>query len=471
MKIWDQFGTEPIDHEVVKLQFFRKVHTKNPPFRTKLKPKPRDEVEVPEIVRHHYENPPSLLPSLRDVLRIDNLKKRGTVHVDNPRFDVAQASADLEAMETARKRLKSIFSDQDDIHGLLVEPEKQKEEEETADKLNKSRDSAKRNKRSKSLAKEVEASTEEIKLEAVEQDVKVDELVAEVLTTFPEAEVKQEIQETIEIERQPEAERVSHFLQPTELQSINDQLCNLNEDTIKLLAFQRLQQIVNENPNFIQKFQDKSTASQTITEIAKWDVHRFPIPLPNEVKDEANDNKFGLSVLRIRERPFHVKRDDEKSHSVALSLERPIVRSKIRSRAVLTFANDYLSGRVWFSVAPSLNLSVYMRYRSFAIGFGAENDLDLSKFGSCALVSSKHAVIFYDDVTKQFEMLNYSEFGTEVNGQLFSCDFTEHPNDVCESPASPLKDKRVAIQSKIKNMLDAKKKIREGIEKSAADVA
>ena len=26
-----------------------------------------------------------------------------------------------------------------------------------------------------------------------------------------------------------------------------------------------------------------------------------------------------------------------------------------------------------------------------------------------------------------YELLNYSEFGTEVNGQLYSCDFTEYP--------------------------------------------
>lgn len=478
MKIWDQYGTEPIDHEVIKLQFFRKVHAKNPPFRTKLKPKPRDEVEVPEIVRYHYENPPSLLPSLRDVLRVDNLRKRGTVHVDSVRNDVEQATIELEAMDSARKRLKSIFSDQEDVHGLLIEPEKENEDhEEVVDKLNKSKESTKRSKRSKSLARELETSTEEIKIEIDEEEVKPEEPATEASMTdlsrpvdpAAELEVKQETQqEAALVESRVDSEKVSSVLTQSELQAINEHLCSLDEDTIKLLAFQRLKQIVNENPNFIQKFQDKSTAPQTITEIAKWDIHRFPIPLPNEVKSEIADNSV---PLQIREQPFHIRNENEKAHSVALSLERPIKRSKIRSRAVLTFANDYLSGRVWFSVAPSLDLSVYMRYRSFVIGFGAENDLDLSRFGACAFVSTKHAVIFYDDVTKQFELLNYSEFGSEVNGQMFSCDFSEHPKDVCETPTSPLKDKRIAIQSKIKNMLDAKKKIREGIEKSAAEVA
>lgn len=452
MKIWDQYGTEPIDHEVIKLQFFRKVHNKNPPFRTKLKPKPRDEVEIPEIIRYQYENPPSMLPSLRDVQRVDNLRKRGTVHIDGPNSSIEQADQDLEAMSTARKRLKKLFSDQDDIHGLMLEPEAVQEEEEI---LNKPKDSPRKSKR----GKDSDVSMEEIKVEVDDEEALKDDKAENKQADEPiEAKVKQELDGN---------ESQSTLLKPSEMQAINEQLVNLDEDTIKLLAFQRLQQIVNENPNLVQKFQDKSTASQTTAEIAKWDIHRFPIPVPNDGKDEIAAEQ----IIRMPDRPFHVKNDEEKAHSVALSLERSIKRSKIRSRAVMTFANDYLSGRIWFSIAPSLNLSVRMRYRSLAIGYGAENDLDLSRFGACAFVSPKHAVIFYDEVTKQFEMLNYSEFGTEVNGQLFCCDFTEHPRDFSEAPASPLKDKRVAIQSKIKNMLDAKKKIREGLEKSEADIA
>lgn len=450
MKVWDQYGTDPIDHEVVKLQFFRKAHTKNPPFRTKLKPKPRDEVEVPEIIRYQYENPPSLLPSLRDVLRVDNLRKRGTTVVDTPRTEVLQADEDLEAMESARKRLKSIFTDQEDVHGLLVEPERETQEEEKS-KV------PKRGKRSKSPGKE----PEEVKMEVEE----VEEPKAENKLPEPPKDAP------AEVDVKPETQPSSSFLLPSELEAINEQLRNLNEDAIKLLAFQRLQQIVNENPNFIQKFQDESTASQTVTEIAKWDILRFPIPLPNVTKEANGKITPNQPVVRMRELPFLVRNENERAHSVALSLERPIQRAKIRSRAVLTFANDYLSGRVWFSVSPSLNLSICMRYRSFDIGFGADNDLDLSRFGNCAHVSPRHAVIFYDDVTKQFEMINYSEFGTEVNGQVYCCDFTEHPKDVPDTPTSPLKDKRVAIQSKIKNMLDAKKKIREGVEKNESDVS
>lgn len=33
-----------------------------------------------------------------------------------------------------------------------------------------------------------------------------------------------------------------------------------------------------------------------------------------------------------------------------------------------------------------------------------------------------------------FELLNYSEFGTVVNGQLFTCDFTDHSVEVKPEP-------------------------------------
>jgi hypothetical protein len=444
MKIWDEYGAEPIDHEVVKLQFFRKIHMKNPPFRAKLKRKARDEVEIPEIIRYQYENPPKLLPSLRDVYRIDNIKKRGTCHIENSKQELNEIDMNLEELANARKRIKTIFEDQEDIHGLLIESEVEEIEDEKEKNILKSpkgRKSKSTNETKNDDIKEV-VEDNEPKIENVEKQTEI------------EVEIKQE-NNVVE-------KSSSTILSEDELRAINEQLENLNEDTIKLLAFQRFIQIVNENPNFIQKFQDKSTASKTITEVAKWDTNRFPIPLPNKIEDDV--------IVRLRETPFHLRNDNDRVHSVALSLEKPIKRSKIRSRAVFTFANDYLSGRVWFSVAPSLKSSVYMRYRNFSIGYGAENDLDLSRFGQCAYVSPKHATVFFDDVTKQFELMNYSEFGSEVNGQVFSCDFTEHSIDVCETPTSPLKEKRIAVQSKIKNMIDAKKKIREGIEKTGNDL-
>lgn len=51
-----------------------------------------------------------------------------------------------------------------------------------------------------------------------------------------------------------------------------------------------------------------------------------------------------------------------------------------------------------------------------------------------------------------YELLNYSEFGSEVNGQLYSCDFTEYPQ---------LNENRIqdvnGFYENIRNILDKKR--------------
>lgn len=75
IQLWDKFNG-PVDQDIVKVQFFRKVRSANPPFRVKVKLAPRNRVSVPDMVRYHYKNPPELIPSLRDVLRLEYLESR-----------------------------------------------------------------------------------------------------------------------------------------------------------------------------------------------------------------------------------------------------------------------------------------------------------------------------------------------------------------------------------------------------------
>ncbi|XP_012671993.2 PHD finger protein 12 [Clupea harengus] len=96
---------------------------------------------------------------------------------------------------------------------------------------------------------------------------------------------------------------------------------------------------------------------------------------------------------------------------------------------------------------------VNMCFRSLYIGTGADMDVCLTNYGHCNYVSGKHACIFYDENTKQYELLNYSEHGTTVDNVLYSCDFSEktHP--------SPASSTVVQVQSIIRR---CKKKRRRG---------
>ncbi|XP_075891927.1 PHD finger protein 12 isoform X2 [Nelusetta ayraudi] len=68
---------------------------------------------------------------------------------------------------------------------------------------------------------------------------------------------------------------------------------------------------------------------------------------------------------------------------------------------------------------------VNMCYRTLYIGTGADMDVCLTNYGHCNFLSGKHACIFYDENTKHYELLNYSEHGTTVDNVLYSCDFSE----------------------------------------------
>ncbi|VDP77857.1 unnamed protein product [Echinostoma caproni] len=64
---------------------------------------------------------------------------------------------------------------------------------------------------------------------------------------------------------------------------------------------------------------------------------------------------------------------------------------------------------------------VKMHFRTLTVGTSSDCHLCLSNYRvpnptPCACVSTHHATIFYDDWTRHFELLNYSEFGTEVDG-------------------------------------------------------
>ena len=68
-----------------------------------------------------------------------------------------------------------------------------------------------------------------------------------------------------------------------------------------------------------------------------------------------------------------------------------------------------------------------MCYRTYTIGTGSTVDLDLSMLGKCHSVSDKHASIFFDQYSRVFELINYSEHGTIVDNIIYSGDVTLHP--------------------------------------------
>uniref|UniRef100_A0A672R104 PHD finger protein 12 n=1 Tax=Sinocyclocheilus grahami TaxID=75366 RepID=A0A672R104_SINGR len=87
-----------------------------------------------------------------------------------------------------------------------------------------------------------------------------------------------------------------------------------------------------------------------------------------------------------------------------------------------------VQGRAVLCPLTGKGAAINMCYRTLYIGTGAEMDVCLTNYGHCNYVSGKHACIFYDENTKHYELLNYSEHGTTVDNVLYSCDFSDKPN-------------------------------------------
>lgn len=104
VKLWDRFSG-PVDQETVKADFIRHVHRKHPPFRVKLKPKPRFCAEIPPMVEYHYKNPPPLLPSLRDVLRCEKVYKHCVPYEATNTEICKELDEDIRAFREARVKL------------------------------------------------------------------------------------------------------------------------------------------------------------------------------------------------------------------------------------------------------------------------------------------------------------------------------------------------------------------------------
>ena len=61
----------------------------------------------------------------------------------------------------------------------------------------------------------------------------------------------------------------------------------------------------------------------------------------------------------------------------------------------------------------------YMEYRTLSLGLGASVGVDLARFGHCQYLSTRHACIHYDGLGDQYELINYSQYGTRVDEVLY----------------------------------------------------
>lgn len=431
IKLWNQFNTN-IDQDTVKNEFFRKVHRRNPPFRIKHSLRMRNRLEIPPMIEFHYKNPPNLLPSLRELLRAKNVchhQNITQITYDNNQL-LSMIDAELQEINSAGEKIdgpaQSGCKNTNflDLAASVPKDSLLSPKNLTIPRRKNQKNSLRKNSCS-TLDETVSAEFEDFETTTGNTDMKKAKIV---------------MQKNFDTEEM-------------ELEKINQDLQCYDETLIKMLAYQRLQQILAQKSEYkalVSGHSDIRAAQET----TKTEKRLKSMPLPSQLltKDDIeriareftspkregliadNDNACSQSISAspIKLTLFEPGSSDietvtehEKIFRLTKNLEMKFNSDDIRARAVLTPVDLNLAGCNWLK-KPDMSRSVCMRYRSFSIGTGPGNDVMLSNFGTCRYVSEKHATIFYDEVTKMFELLNYSEFGTTVNGQHFSCDFSDY---------------------------------------------
>ncbi|XP_034934525.1 PHD finger protein 12 [Chelonus insularis] len=325
LKLWDQFATRRVDQHAVKLEFLRKAHAINPPFRVKLASNERIKVKVPAMIKYYYANPPELnsintyrmnafIRPYAQTINSTKEEKEFNGHEELPFNDCSVEKSTNQSNNLKHKEGQDGSSEKMEINDGVNEEVKESEERSPNATLN-----------------------DKIK----EETFKIQSW-----------NLGYEIKEGIQLLERP---------------------------VLEALAQQRLEQILN--------------------------------PDSEEYRCLNNQNEARAALFPLSRKPG----------------------------------------------PPALMIK-----RTLTIGTGANCDVHLSKYGNCECTSSKHAVIFFDDSTKRYELLNYSEHGTTVDNVFYSCDCTSFSSRKSKDKEEMLPDHWRPYEKLSDKRLDSLKSIPNG---------
>ncbi|GAB6030049.1 hypothetical protein CHUAL_005732 [Chamberlinius hualienensis] len=470
VKLWNHFNGR-ISQDTVKLEFLKKVHRQHPPFRYKIKLPPRNRVQVPNAVKEQYKNPPKLLPRRNEPME-DYFSTKSDTNCDN---NVDNLNVLTEEQELW---LTNVVSLQTSIAKCLMQKKLVKKskningDSDVSDGA--SRQLCEDNSVLSSVAKESsqsqqspnhvtqrfvngevyslnnsKVSTDTIsrtKINNVSESTSSGVNIECKTLKFGNATVKTPISNFNLIQRTGRCGRASdaNSTNGRTSSSFSHEAVSFPKYTVAStsqgpIATNSTYVLQMKSPNKHQQ----TTASNNCSDYLSYSKLSTPYSVPANRGEAAfedyilsDSTKFNhlnnvlqssmkdmdMQLNQLDEKLVHVlayqrlqqlisrKKDDESKNVPDIQL--PKIMPVVRSRAVLAPVGEV--GR------PGL-----MTYRVFTIGTGDDVNLSLFDYGHCNYVSARHACIFYDEGTKQYELLNYSEHGTLVDNVVYSCDFSD----------------------------------------------
>lgn len=209
-----------------------------------------------------------------------------------------------------------------------------------------------------------------------------------------------------------------HYENPSKLDSIH-----FNQNTVILPVrntVNRDEQCTNseqtDNSKDHCELEDKIETNQVKIKIEKNDVtaddesNQEKRPDANECTDKMEKETVTDTSRTYNNLEFHSRYYDYDIKEGVQLLERPVleVLAQQRLEQILNpdgvyyeTVNRHTNARaVLFSLNSKPSPPAYMIHRTFVVGNGPNCDLVLSDYGNCGFASSKHAIIFFDEVSE-----------------------------------------------------------------------
>ncbi|XP_030831532.1 PHD finger protein 12 isoform X1 [Strongylocentrotus purpuratus] len=201
------------------------------------------------------------------------------------------------------------------------------------------------------------------------------------------------------------------------------ELSKLDERLVQILAWQRLQQLLPQKNQTLQTTivnkkttTNTNTVSSSLSSSSSMSSSYSSSPSTNAtVINQGTSSLHSFNTggtTTVGSVPLHTSTlpspgTDHGVPSTGLS-------HTVRARAMVCPVNGRGPGT-----------PVPMCFRALHIGSGKDMDVCSGSYGHCNFVSPKHACIFYDQTTRLYELINYSEYGTNVDNVIFSCDSSD----------------------------------------------
>lgn len=368
IKLWNQFSGH-LSQDTVKIDFLKKAHRKHAPFRSKIVLPQSNRVIVPNAIKQMYKSPPPLLPNINSFNNdLINNNDVNSLSVNEVKNECLNSHFDKPTPEQQDEWLSSIVAFQSSVaqHLFLKKNTDPKAKSSIDDNCSLSQNSS--NSNNVIIKEESPSKTKENHLKYNNSQNSLNgplnhscsdnslKNTKNVYLSEPLNKMTENINQlngnknqTSPLSSLAEDKRISTQTNSLHLNidNIGDIDMNLlDEKLVRVLAWQRLQQLLPSN------------------------------------KSENNVNSIGAQNPNTLSTPHPtVKR---------------ICLGDVRARAVLcpVFIRSSSGSLNTNSSGPAIAMS----YRTLTIGTGADNDVILGNYGYCNYVSSRHASIFYDEV-------------------------------------------------------------------------